>query len=153
MSRFSKISTAITLALLGVGILVPLFGRLLLAGELLPRMRQPGALVDRLSEETQPVPALSPFIDVHVHMTSDAERSVQTALQAIRRENAAKIIFMPSPFTVEDTAKFDADFFLAAVKQHPGQAGFSRWRRNSQCDDSGSGALRRCRSRSAEKIP
>jgi predicted TIM-barrel fold metal-dependent hydrolase len=75
--------------------------------------------------QTKPVAALTPFIDVHVHMTrGDAERSVQAALQEMGNENAAKIVFLPSPFTAEDADKFDAEYFLAAVKKHPDKLAF-----------------------------
>jgi predicted TIM-barrel fold metal-dependent hydrolase len=96
--------------------LLTVFG--LWMGASLVRVQQP-------SGETKPVAALSPFIDVHVHMTrGDAERSAQTALQEMGNEHAAKIVFLPSPFTAEDAGKFDAEYFLAAVKKHPDKLAF-----------------------------
>ncbi len=74
---------------------------------------------------TQVVAALSPFIDVHSHMDHiNSERSVEAALNAMRSENAAKIIFLPSPWTPEDKDRFDFEFFLAAVKKHPDKLSF-----------------------------
>jgi len=97
------------------GLCIALSAHLLLAGA--PAQQPPAQI--------PPVAALSPFIDVHVHMEHvDAERSVEAAVQAESKENAAKIIFMPSPFTVEDPARFDVEFFLAAIKKYPGKLAF-----------------------------
>jgi predicted TIM-barrel fold metal-dependent hydrolase len=67
----------------------------------------------------KPVPALSPFVDTHVHLEpGDPARSVEAALRAMPGENAAKIIFMPPPFTADDPARYDAEVFLPALKGH-----------------------------------
>jgi predicted TIM-barrel fold metal-dependent hydrolase len=77
------------------------------------------------SSDAKPVAALSPFIDVHVHMNrGDAEKSVQAAADALRKENAARIIFMPSPWTAEDKDRFDIEYFEAAVKKYAGKLAF-----------------------------
>jgi predicted TIM-barrel fold metal-dependent hydrolase len=71
------------------------------------------------------VAALSPFIDVHAHMDhGDAERAVRAAVDAMKGENAAKIIFLPSPWTPEDKERFDFEFFVTAVKKHPEKLAF-----------------------------
>ena len=36
-------------------------------------------------------------------------------------QNAAKIVFMPPPFTTDDAARYEADIFLPAVKEHAGK--------------------------------
>ena len=67
----------------------------------------------------EPVPATTPFVDVHTHLEpSNPAHSVQAALQAMKRENAAKIVFMPPPFTADDPARYDAEIFLPVVKGH-----------------------------------
>ena len=87
-------------------------------------------LVWAQTTETQTTPAqgvaaLSPFIDVHSHMDHvDAERSVQAAMDAMKGENAAKIIFLPSPWTPEDKDRFDFEFFVAPVKKYPDKLAF-----------------------------
>ena len=94
-----------TIALVSVGIPLALFAHHVLAG-------QPAA-------ETETIAALSPFIDVHSHLDqADAKGSIEAALRAMSAGNAAKIIFLPSPFTPDDPAKFDAELILDAEKQH-----------------------------------
>jgi predicted TIM-barrel fold metal-dependent hydrolase len=67
----------------------------------------------------QAAPALSPLVDVHTHPEpSDSQASVRAALGALSRENAAKIIFMPPPFTSDDPKRYDAELLLPAVKGH-----------------------------------
>ena len=62
-------------------------------------------------------PAMSPFVDVHTHPDpSDPERSVRAALEAMKLENAARIVFMPPPFTADDPGRYDAEILLPAVK-------------------------------------
>ncbi|MFZ3211469.1 MAG: amidohydrolase family protein [Terriglobales bacterium] len=69
------------------------------------------------SSAAEPVPALSPFVDVHTHPDpADPAHSVQAALRAMTAENAAKIVFMPPPFTADDPARYDAEIILAAAK-------------------------------------
>jgi hypothetical protein len=71
------------------------------------------------SAVTEPVRAASPFVDVHVHLEpAEPEHSVQAALRAMTAENAAKIVFMPPPFTADDPSRYDAEIILAAVKGH-----------------------------------
>ena len=66
------------------------------------------------SSGAEPVPASSPFVDVHAHLEpADPARSVQAALRAMAVENAAKIVFMPPPFTADDPARYDAEIILA----------------------------------------
>ena len=69
--------------------------------------------------QAKPVPAVAPFVDVHTHPDpADPRRSVQAALEAMPAENAAKIVFMPPPFTADDAVRYDADIILPAVKEH-----------------------------------
>ncbi len=68
---------------------------------------------------TEAVRSISPFIDVHAHLEpGDPAHSIQAALQAMPGENAAKIVFMPPPFTADDPARYDAEIILPAVKGH-----------------------------------
>src|SRR5690348_18072354 len=49
------------------------------------------------------VAAASPFIETHAHLDQkDTSGSIQAALKAMPSENAARIIFLPSPFTPDD---------------------------------------------------
>src|SRR5260221_13631020 len=105
MRRFLTNRIVYTIAMLGVGIPLTLFARHVLAGG-------PAA-------ETETIAALSPYIDVHVHLDqADAKGSIQAALRSMSVGNAAKIIFQPSPFTLDDPARFDAELILAAEKEH-----------------------------------
>lgn len=66
--------------------------------------------------------ALSPFIDVHTHLDeTNVEASMQTAIRAMPEENLAKIIFMPSPFTLADASRFDIERLLPGAKKYPGK--------------------------------
>jgi hypothetical protein len=66
-----------------------------------------------------PVAAVSPFIETHSHLEpKDTAGSIQAALRATQTENAAKIIFLPSPFTPDDPARFDDEVLIAAEKDH-----------------------------------
>ncbi len=65
------------------------------------------------------VAADSPFVDVHAHWeSSDPKGSVEAALHALDRENAARIVFMPPPLA-DPAGSFDAGAVLPWVKQHP----------------------------------
>ena len=67
----------------------------------------------------EPVPASMPFVDTHVHLErADPARSVEAALRAMPGENAAKIVFMPPPFTADDPARYEAEIFVPALKAH-----------------------------------
>ena len=63
--------------------------------------------------------ALSPFIDVHTHPSpSDPAGAVEPALRTMRAENAAMIVFLPPPFSVESRNRYDYDVLRAAEKAH-----------------------------------
>jgi predicted TIM-barrel fold metal-dependent hydrolase len=69
------------------------------------------------SSAAEPVPAALPFVDVHAHLEpADPAHSLRAALRAMAVENAAKIVFMPPPFTADDPARYDAEIILAAAK-------------------------------------
>jgi hypothetical protein len=73
----------------------------------------------------QPVAALSPYIDVHAHLEAEtAEASIQAARQAMKSENAAKILFLPAPYTAEDGARVDSEVIAMAEKKSPGAFAF-----------------------------
>jgi predicted TIM-barrel fold metal-dependent hydrolase len=60
-----------------------------------------------------------PFTDVHAHLeASDPQRSIDAALQAMTVEHAARIIFLPPPFSPDDPGRYDAELFGAQVKAH-----------------------------------
>ena len=69
----------------------------------------------------KPVAALSPYIDVHSHLDeTKPEASMEAAIRAMPEENLARIVFMPSPFTLADANRFDAELLLPAAKKFPG---------------------------------
>ena len=68
------------------------------------------------------VAAMSPYIDVHTHLDeSDVGGSMQSAIDSMLAENLAKIVFMPSPFTLADVNRFDVERLLPAAKKYPGK--------------------------------
>ena len=65
------------------------------------------------------VAATSPYIDVHTHLDPmDAPGSIRIALQAMGSENAARLVFMPSPFSPDDPGRFSDEVILSAEKGH-----------------------------------
>jgi len=79
----------------------------------------PGSDTGQSPAQTAPVPALTPFIDTHVHFEGDAQGVVQAALQALSRQNAVKIFFMSPPDTFDTPNRLESDFLLPLVRQHP----------------------------------
>jgi predicted TIM-barrel fold metal-dependent hydrolase len=70
----------------------------------------------------KPVAALSPYIDVHTHLDeTNVEGSMQSAIGDMQEENLAKIVFMPSPFTLADANRFDIERLLPGAKKYPGK--------------------------------
>jgi predicted TIM-barrel fold metal-dependent hydrolase len=75
-------------------------------------LRQPAAA-------TGTIRAQSPYADVHAHLDPrDPKGSIDAALRSMGQGGAVKIIFLPSPFTPDDPARFDAELLLEAEKQH-----------------------------------
>ncbi len=75
-----------------------------------------------LSAAHKPVAALSPYIDVHTHLDeTNVEGSMQAAIGDMPEENLAKIVFMPSPFTLADANRFDVERLVPAAKKYPGK--------------------------------
>ncbi len=70
----------------------------------------------------KPVAALSPYIDVHTHLDeTNVEGSMQAAIRDMPQENLARIVFMPSPFTLADANRFDIERLLPGAKKYPGK--------------------------------
>lgn len=64
--------------------------------------------------------ALSPFIDVHVHMDKAAgEQSIEAAVNAMSLENSALYLFLPSPFAERSASSFDIEEIQAAARRYP----------------------------------
>jgi predicted TIM-barrel fold metal-dependent hydrolase len=76
---------------------------------------------DSAAPQEAPVPALSPYVDVHVHFDGEAQGVVQAALQALSRQNSAKLFFMSPPDTFDTPNRLESDFLLPLVRQHPDQ--------------------------------
>jgi len=108
MQRFLRTPTFAALVLLGV--VAVLLSNLLPAG---------GGVTQDQPPSVAARSATSPFVDVHTHPEpSDPESSVRAALEAMKLENAAKIVFMPPPFTADDPGRYDAEILLPAVMGH-----------------------------------
>jgi predicted TIM-barrel fold metal-dependent hydrolase len=80
------------------------------------------AQAGQLSAAHKPVAALSPYIDVHTHLDeTNVEGSMQAGIRDMPQENLAKIVFMPSPFTLADANRFDIERLLPGAKKYPGK--------------------------------
>jgi predicted TIM-barrel fold metal-dependent hydrolase len=86
-----------------------------------------GSLFLRAQRQTttsahSPVVALSPYIDVHTHLDeTHVDGSMESAIRAMPEENLAKLVFMPSPFTLADDGRFDVERLLPAARNFPGK--------------------------------
>ncbi len=80
------------------------------------------------TQSTVPITASTPYIDTHVHfdakVVSHPAEEVDTALQEMAGENAARLIFQPGPFLPGDAGKFDHEAFVSALKKHAGKLSF-----------------------------
>lgn len=92
----------------------------LIAHVSLARQTSPKAV--KKPSATEPVPALTPFVEEHAHFDEkDPAGSVRAAMAALGRENAAMILFQISPDTFEHPGRYDSEIVLAEVKKHPGK--------------------------------
>ncbi|MFZ3322012.1 MAG: MmgE/PrpD family protein [Usitatibacter sp.] len=70
----------------------------------------------------RPQGAISPFIDVHVHMDKAAgARSIEAAVSAMPLENSELYLFLPSPFPERSAKSFDIEEIQAAARGFPGK--------------------------------
>src|SRR5437667_276890 len=80
----------------------------------------------------RPVAALSPFVDVHAHLEIDSlTASADAARQALNVENAARMIFLPPPFTSDDPSRYDAEQIASAIGSSRATFAFLRRRARS----------------------
>ena len=74
------------------------------------------------------IPAISSYIDVHVHFDDEVRlqprAEVDAALREMTNENAARLIFFAGPFVQNDPKRFDLEAFIAAVKENRGKLAF-----------------------------
>ncbi len=76
----------------------------------------------KTSSATEPVPALTPFVEEHAHFDEkDPAGAVRAAMAALGRENAVMIVFQISPDTFEHPGRYDSEIILNEVKKHPGK--------------------------------
>ena len=80
---------------------------------------QAGAAAPPPAQQTAPVPALTPYIDAHVHFDGDTQGIVRAALQGITRQNAVKFFFLSPPDTFDTPNRLETDFLMSVVRQHP----------------------------------
>lgn len=98
---------------------------IILAGALLARLLP--AQFGHAQAQNSPAPhkaiaALSPYIDVHTHLDeTDVDGSMQSAIRAMLEENLARIVFMPSPFTMADANRFDVERLVPIAKKYAGK--------------------------------
>jgi predicted TIM-barrel fold metal-dependent hydrolase len=84
--------------------------------------RQSAASAAKMPQGTEPVPAVTPYVEEHAHFDEkDPAGSVRSAIAALGRENAAMIVFQISPDTFDHPGRYDSEIILAEVKKHPGK--------------------------------
>jgi len=76
----------------------------------------------KMSDGTEPVPALTPYVEAHTHFDDkNIEATVQTALAALGTQNAAMVFYQMPPDVFGHPGRYDAEVLLPAVKMHPGK--------------------------------
>jgi predicted TIM-barrel fold metal-dependent hydrolase len=66
-----------------------------------------------------------PYIDVHAHLeAADIAASVRAAREALKTENASRIVVMPPPFAPADTPKYDSEMIAESVRADTGSLSF-----------------------------
>jgi len=67
-----------------------------------------------------PVPALSSYMDLHVHLDlHDPDASVEAAVRSMGSQNAARLFLLVEPFTQSDPSRDDTEKILPAAKKYP----------------------------------
>jgi hypothetical protein len=82
------------------------------------RADQPGTGEGETPAQAAPVPALTPYVDTHVHFEGDAQGVVRAALQTLGRQNAVKLFFISPPDTFDTPNRLESDYLLPLVRQH-----------------------------------
>src|SRR5580692_4325641 len=92
---------ALSTAFLGFVVVIALTAFILPAGEAqTAAKKQPAGM--------EPVPALTPFVDIHTHFDEhDAGGTIRSVLAALGRENAAKIFLQMPPDTFDHPGHYD----------------------------------------------
>jgi predicted TIM-barrel fold metal-dependent hydrolase len=76
----------------------------------------------QLDTAPAPVPSIAAYIDNHAHADEDdIPGSIEAAVQAMPRENAIQIAFLPPPFLSDAAGKYDAEAILSAARKYPGR--------------------------------
>jgi predicted TIM-barrel fold metal-dependent hydrolase len=84
--------------------------------------RQSSSQAAKMPAATEPVPAVTPFVEEHAHFDEkDPAGAVRSAVAALGRENAALIVFQISPDTFEHPGRYDTEIILSEVKKNPGK--------------------------------
>ncbi|MGH9680667.1 MAG: hypothetical protein ACRD4Y_12015, partial [Candidatus Acidiferrales bacterium] len=113
MSKRSR-KLAMTVAISAAGAVALLASHILFAGQ--------AKSMARKSPLLEPVPALTPFADGHTHFDEkNVPASIQAALAARGRENAAMILFLMSPDTFDHPGHYEAEIILPEAKKYPGK--------------------------------
>jgi predicted TIM-barrel fold metal-dependent hydrolase len=108
-----KLVTAVAFA--GIGIVAVLGAHLLFAG-------QPQSGAGKPLVGTEPVPALTPYVEEHTHFDyTDPDGTVRSALAALGRQNAAMIFFQMPPDTFDHPGRFDAEVLLPTARKYRGK--------------------------------
>ncbi len=109
-----KLATTLSIPAIAIAALV-LAAHASLAG-------QSSSQAPKMPSAMEPVPAATPFVEEHAHFDEkDPVGAVRSAMAAMRRENAAMIVFQISPDTFDHPGRYDSEIILAEVKKHPGK--------------------------------
>jgi hypothetical protein len=70
-------------------------------------------------ESTEPIAAITPYIEAHTHFDErDPEGTIRAALAALKVQNATKIIFQILPDTFDHAGHYDVEVLLPSMKPY-----------------------------------
>src|SRR5438067_989366 len=117
-ATISRAVRALTLPCLAIAFLVALFTQPIFTQQQAGAPQ--GARGGNAPAGPPPAPAVVPYIDAHTHPDqTDMAGSVEAAVQAMPKENAKQIVFLPPPFLADNPEKFDAEQIMAAANKYP----------------------------------
>jgi predicted TIM-barrel fold metal-dependent hydrolase len=74
----------------------------------------------RALPQSESVPALSSYMDLHVHLDlHDPSASVESAVRSMSNQNASRLFLLVEPFTQSDPSRDDTGKILLAAKNYP----------------------------------
>jgi predicted TIM-barrel fold metal-dependent hydrolase len=99
-----------------------MFGAAIVAVGIVAASAAHRAMAGQPQSATEPVPALTPYVEAHTHFDEhDIPGTIHAALEALKTQNAASVILQMLPDTFDHPGHYDAEVILPAAKKYPGK--------------------------------